>query len=114
MAFKSVKLQKDTQSDSITGRKRNIIKKNQVILKTIEASMRNDELKQICLNDPIICQLGEEWYLKGLDNPARRCEYASTHMRTIAKLMLKCRGLLSLLLEIPFDLGVLYPHLLEL
>ena len=62
-------------------------------MKTIEASMRNDELKQICLNDPIICQLGEEWYLKGLDNPARRCEYASTHMRTIAKLMLKCQQL---------------------
>ena len=96
VAFKNINLQRDTlirQSYSITGRKRNVIKKNQAVLKKIEQSMRNDKIKDICLSDAIITQLGEEWYMEGLGNPDRRCEYASTHMRTMAKLLLKCEEL---------------------
>ena len=70
-----------------------MIKKNQAIQKKIGESMRNHKIKVVCLKDSIITQLGEEWYMKALDNPALRCEYASTHMRTMAKLLMKCEEL---------------------
>ena len=56
--------------------------------------MRNDKIKDVCLNDPITTQLGEEWYLKCLDNRACNCNYCRReHRRTACSSLMGEHGL---------------------
>ena len=63
---------------------------DQDVLNDILASMNKDETATCAQNDFLIRELGLEWYNKSHRNKLRRKNYASEHMRRIAKLLLCC------------------------
>ena len=57
---------------------------SQYLKKHVYPSMRRDELSDIAQTDPLITPLGDEWFVKGIDNKLKRKKYASFHMRQAA------------------------------
>ena len=55
-------------------------------------SMNQDELTKVAQGDNLIVALGEDWYLKS-DNKLRKREYASSHMRLMARCLMRMRTL---------------------
>ncbi|XP_014672580.1 PREDICTED: uncharacterized protein LOC106813048 [Priapulus caudatus] len=87
MIDKTTKVSKrcaELQSDILKGRYSDA---SQLLKDEVYPRMLNDEVTQIATSDPIIVELGNSWIRKSRKNKLRRANYASTKMRTAARLL---------------------------